>query len=58
MKAFGLRLKIVTVLGNYRLVAKTDEKERMKVVWSRFPEYNTEDNICKISGETGSHSWI
>jgi hypothetical protein len=51
VKAFGLSLKLVTVLGNYRLVAKTDEKERMKVLWSMFLEYN----ISRISGETASN---
>jgi hypothetical protein len=50
MKAFGLSLKLVTVLGNYRLVAKTDEKERMKVLRSMFLEYNIEDNISRIPG--------
>jgi hypothetical protein len=51
MKAFGLSLKLVTVRRNYRLVAKTDEKERMKVLRSKFFECNIEDNISKISQE-------
>jgi hypothetical protein len=51
MKAFGLSVKLVTVLGNYRLVAKTDVKERMKVLWSMFLECSIEDNISKISQE-------
>lgn len=46
------------MLGNYSLVAKTDEKERVKVLWSMFLEYNIEDNISKISGETGSNRRI